>query len=410
MECLAKDYRSSNLQGETSVNPATPARFVRRGAVSASTVFAIALAIVAGLIFAWLFKMVIFDRKKPEKPADTSVAVSVTAANIRDKTEISGMHVRTVKMARDDFNRLKADHGGKAPLTGAQAIGRVTKRPLRAEEPIWEEDLLPFEYPPSVASKLAPGKKASIIEVGARDAMVQVDDVVDLYVTMANDAFGAAGNATAVIAKQAKVVARFNTTRPGAQPAKLDAPRTYTLEVSPYRFALIELAKTLGAKFSIGVTNIASESEGTLAASTASEVSEPSPDIVTPAHLATLFGITPPAPTPPPFTLERLDGLRVTGVQSFPNYAPSRSGAGSVTPVSASPSPVGPSVPSTTPPSGGVVPASGRQGAALPAANPVTPAAALDTRNVVAARGQGNSGFRPLSAKSGGCEACGRKR
>src|SRR5262245_42104302 len=115
MECLAKDYRSEPSQGETPVTAATPAR---RGAVSASTVFAIALAIVAGLIFAWLFKMVIFDRKKPERPVDTSVQVTVTSANIRDKTEVMSIHVKNIRVPQEQFNRLVELHGGKRPLTG----------------------------------------------------------------------------------------------------------------------------------------------------------------------------------------------------------------------------------------------------------------------------------------------------
>ena len=65
-------------------------------------------------------------------------------------------------------------------------------------------------------------------------------------VTLSNDALGMGGQGTAEIAKGAKVVARFGTTRKGAQPTSLTAPRTYTLEVTPYRAALIELAKGMG--------------------------------------------------------------------------------------------------------------------------------------------------------------------
>jgi hypothetical protein len=52
---------------------------------------------------------------------------------------------------------------------------------------------------------------------------------------------------TAVIARDLRVVARFNLTR-AAQP---DPTLTYTLEASPYRHALMELAKGIGATFTL---------------------------------------------------------------------------------------------------------------------------------------------------------------
>ena len=371
---------------------ATPARCARAGAVSANTVFAVALAIVAGLIFAWLFKLVLLDRKPKEIQKDNSVSLAVAATNLYNMTEIQPLHVKTIKVSPEQLKRIVDSNNGLQPLTAAQASGRVTKTPIYAETAIFDRDLEPFTYPPSVSKLLAPGKKPAIIEVPAKAAMVQVNDYVDLHVTMANDAFGAAGNATALIAKGSKVIARFNTTRPGAQPPDRNAPRTYTLEVSPYRHALITLAQSLGAQFSLATTN---PPEDVASASSAADAAEPPADLVTPADLAELFGVKPPEPVKPPFTMERYDGLRLTGALSFPGYSPPR-----VTPISAPAATPAVGAPRT----GGVAPAgltpSNRQSNAAPA-----PArrSAFNPRTAVVSAAAGNYGFRPVGSNQPGC-------
>ena len=201
-------------------------RDVRPAAVSASTVFAIALAIVAGLIFAWLFKMVLLDKKVSPRPLDDSVEITVAAANIYDQMEIKPIHVKRLRVDKKKAESWTKSGKG-AMLTGNQPIGRVTRNWIKAEEPIFEEDLYPYSYPESLDKRLKPGMRPVILSIAAKEAMVQVGDYVDVYCSLTNDMLGAGGNATAEIAKAARVIARFGTTRPGAQPASLTAPRVY---------------------------------------------------------------------------------------------------------------------------------------------------------------------------------------
>src|SRR5438105_2814118 len=105
MECLAEDYhRSFVLPGVTPLVTRTHARGARPAALRASTVCAIALAIVAGLIFAWLFKMVLLDKKPAAPPKDDSVEVTVAAANIFQSMEVKPIQVKKIKMARADYD------------------------------------------------------------------------------------------------------------------------------------------------------------------------------------------------------------------------------------------------------------------------------------------------------------------
>lgn len=391
----------------------TPARPGRPAAISANGVFAIALAIVAGLIFAMLFKIVFFDRPAKTPAPEPSVNLTVAAVNLYDQMTIRPMDIKTVRMSQSEFDRRFAKDRSRRMLTGNQPLGRVPKVPIMAEEPMFEDQLEKFEYPESVAARLGDGMRAVNVDLNAREAMVQVNDVVDLYCSLSNDAFGPGSNGTALMARRARVVARFGSTRPGAQPADPAAPRSYTLEVTPYRMALIELAKTMGAKFSMSASPRAADGAAP-AASGGGESDDPPADVVTSADLARLFRIGPPPVVIPPWEIERYAGLQHIGTVSFPNYVP-----GAPAPSAASPAtPAGPAPRGTN----GVRPAGspttpgqpqGRSAPATPPGSRTTPTSLAPTANRPAmAQGRAfnprtavvsatNFGFRPLNANGG---------
>jgi Flp pilus assembly protein CpaB len=312
--------------------------------MSAGLLFAIAMAIIIGLLFAWLFKMVLLDKKPAPKPVDDTEEITVAAANIYDQTEVKSVHVKKVRVDKKRYAELsKTDRGPM--LKGNQPVGRVTKigHWIKAEEPFYEEDLYPYTYPDSIKRKLEPGYRAAIVTVAAKEAMVQVDDYVDVYCTLSNDALGPGGQGTAEIAKGAKVIARFGTTRPGAQPARLDAPREYTLQVTPYRFALMELAKTMGAKFSLTVAPQPAEgdSKSLPASNDVNDPKEQVADRVSGADLATLFGIAATPGAPGPWEIEKYVGIKNEGKTSYPGYVPPSRAGGSTTPPAPPPAPGG---------------------------------------------------------------------
>jgi Flp pilus assembly protein CpaB len=272
--------------------------------------------------------MVLLDKPKVGKPVDDTVEMTVAATNVYDQMEIRSINVKKIRVSRAEFNAKSKARPGM--LIGNQPVGRVAQRSIMAEEPFYDEDLYRFEYPKSVNTMIRPGWRAAIVTLPAKEAMVQVGDYVDVYATLSNDALGPGGNGTAEIAKGAKVVARFGTTRPGAQPRDINAPREYTLEVTPYRQALIELARTVGAKFSF--TNAPSTIEGDkITPPPANEpTTEPPANLVNGADLAALFGIGAPGPAGPgPGAIEKYVGIHPAGTSSYPGYVPpSRSGNG----------------------------------------------------------------------------------
>lgn len=234
-------------------------RRVRPAAISAGTIFGLTLALVAGLVVATAVKLFVFDRRAKPVAEAPRVKLTVAAVNILDKQQVLPAQVKTVSVATEKYEQYvkMAKELGTKLLEGNQPINRTTLKPIAAEEPLFENQFEPLGYPESIKERLAEGKRAVLVEVPARQAMVQVGDVVDILCTVSNrtPAFGGDnGSATAALAKNLRVVARFNTTRTAATPPPGEY-RSYTLEVDPWQFAAIELAKSVGGIFSLSVAS-----------------------------------------------------------------------------------------------------------------------------------------------------------
>jgi Flp pilus assembly protein CpaB len=310
----------------------------RRAAINASTVFAVTLAILAGLIFAYVFKVFVLDRKKEAapQPAPEKYRLTLAAINMSDKVLVQPGMTKTVTVSKERYDEVLKEYGldpkgyGKvladgrrnALLRDAQPLGRTTIKSIRAEEPMFEDQFEPLNYPVSLKELMKPGKQAVMIEVPGKTTMVQVDDVVDVQCTISNEApvFGPAGSsATAVLARGVRVISRFHTTRTAAAP-----PTTpewpYTLEVEPWQGAIIELARNVGGQFKLSVSGTVKNLDGSeiKAGSTspsdgtqyekASEIvaaNFANTGRVTVNDLALLFGVE----NPPPEYVHRLERL-----------------------------------------------------------------------------------------------------
>ena len=287
---------------------------VRKAAINASTVFAITLAIILGLIGAYIFKTVFMKPKQVEaKPPEETFPLTVLAANVPEQTKIGSLQVRRIRVKKAEYDKYKAEEKDKGEmLTGSQPIGRVTKSPLLAEKPVYESQLVPLHYPKPV--DLAPGKVAATVEVPASNLSVRVGDRVDLLATLSNTDpdIGPTETRTAVMARNVKVVARFNSTAEGARPTasmSRSNTRPYTLEVSNFRYGLIELTKQLGGAFSLRPHSSKDESgAATTVAAKDSETEEQDRTVVTSDDLVKLFGFTRPM-APRYFEVEKVSGV-----------------------------------------------------------------------------------------------------
>lgn len=296
----------------------------RLAQIHASTLFAVILAIIAGLIFAWVFKMVFLNQKPKPITAPTQRRLTVAATNLLDKMQINNGQVKTISVSEEEYNAVVNDprNRSRVLLTGNQPVGRTTIKSIRAEEAIFEDQLEPLSYPETVAFRLGQGMRAVNVDLPPTTSMIQVGDRVDVVCTLANDNALATGNGTitAILAKRLRVVARFGTTRTAATPPA-SGPRSYTLEATPYRSAVINLAKQIGGQIQLNVVPRTPGDDSTsIAAADTSTAEDPQTDRVTTEDLARIFGIQPPAPPAPIMAVERYSGTRVSGAFHFPGY------------------------------------------------------------------------------------------
>lgn len=394
------------------IHPA-PRPVVRSGQLQASTVFALTLALLAGLIGAYLFKTYVLNGKTPAPPAVANgvYQITVAAVNLTDKALISPGQVKTLAVSREEFERVTSN---PKYLRGSQAVNRTTIRPIRAEEPIFEDYLEPLEYPRPVSVLLRPGKRAVILEIPSKQAMVQVGDRVDLLCTLSNDSFGPGQAATAVMARDVRVVARFNTTQTAARPTGGDITRTYTLETTPYRHALIELARTLGATFALSVSPRVGE-EGEVIRDMEMD-DDPQTDRVTSADLAKIFGVTQLVnPYPARWEIERWVGVEQRDSVVYEGYTPPSSKP-TVKPGSSNGStpPAGTGTGAAFPPPMPNPARTGvRPGASTGPTSSIVPASASGGSGALAyasTNASNNFGFRAAPAGGKGCKSCGKKK
>src|SRR5262245_19690017 len=131
----------------------------RRAAINASTVFGLTLAIIAGLIFTLVFKMVVLDQKPAAAAPSPAFKLTVAAANLTDKMMIEPRHVKTISVSEEERARWLKEAAVRKTrlLDGSQPVARTTVKPVRAEEPIFEDMLEPMQYPRPVSEMLAAG-------------------------------------------------------------------------------------------------------------------------------------------------------------------------------------------------------------------------------------------------------------
>lgn len=261
---------------------ATTIPSARRGAIKPSTVFAATVAIVAGLVGAFLFKKFVLDKPNtamaqtlPNQP-QTMRELTVANGNLTI-CPIDPLSLKKVKVTNEEYNEIVRKfnpNGTRQMLVGDQPVRRIPVTPIKSDEPIFEDQLEALHFPTTLGERVRPGMRAINIQVPADRAMFQVNDNVDVMATLMHDAFGPNGGTTACMAPGRRVLARFGTIYPVCCPDDRSSPtRNFTIEVTPCEFSRMTLARTLGAAFELSVSTRPAqiEDESIRAASTGEE-------------------------------------------------------------------------------------------------------------------------------------------
>jgi Flp pilus assembly protein CpaB len=234
----------------------------------ASTIFALIIAVLVslGAVIAVKASGILAPREqKKEAPAPV---VLVAAANIFEGTFIQASDVR-LRPASVQEQREQKDGKLLPPVTAA-AVKRIAAVNIPADTPLKEDYLDPMRAE-ELGRRLLPCERAINCCVNKQycaGGLIKVGDLVDVQLittvegcegrTSSDAGLGAAGdaaattgstgarNASAIIVRNARVIARRNSLYPVNTPLGPDCCINYTLAMNPYRAGLMEFVKDKG--------------------------------------------------------------------------------------------------------------------------------------------------------------------
>lgn len=234
----------------------------------ASTLFALTLAVLAGLGTAAAIKVSGVFNKPPEpQPAAKrpDVPVLVAARNIFAGDLIDTTWVTTRPLRPEELEQYEKNKDQYLPSLPAATYLRVAAKNIEADRPIRREMLQDMAKPESLSHRLLPQMRAvnvAVLKDHAGGGLIQPGEWVDVLLTSQVDSgeHTPISTHTACIAHRLRVIAKRNGLWPVFAPLPEDKPVTFTLEANPYRAALIEYAKSKGQLSLVAVS--AAEQKG----------------------------------------------------------------------------------------------------------------------------------------------------
>jgi Flp pilus assembly protein CpaB len=320
----------------------------------ASTVFALALALLVALGAAAAAKAFgLFDKKPdpppPEKPPAHKVLVA--KVNLFEDMTVTADQVMIRELSAEDQEYMQRKYGERwkeklMPALVTAAHLRVPRRNILADQPLLKDDFTDQTLPDELSKRLEPNTRAVNVTVTkdrSGGGVLRLGEYADVLLTTEIGYGDAKELRTACIARGCKVIMKRNNpwTTMAADPD--DKPMHFTLQANPYRAALIEYAQTHG--------QLSLQPAPTPAKTTSGTFSDPaSPEYATEDQrvekmrqgnltigdkdLARIFSLGPPPvkPVPPPPTvIQHLAGVKDAGYTVIPHggayYSPAHAPA-----------------------------------------------------------------------------------
>lgn len=334
-----------------------------------STMFALLAAVVLGLGVAVTVKATgLLNRAEPKKEAPPTLVLA-TAINVFEGYCLQSADVRLRPIRPDELRAFQ--NGELLPAMTQAAVRRFAKVNIPADTALRRDLLEDMTAPPTLKERISPGMEATNVavpKVHCAGGMISVGDWVNVQlVSEIVNGDGQSTTATALIARNVRVIAKRNSLWPVTAPLAFDAPVNFTLECNPYRAALINYVRDKGM---LMLSPISDSDKQALEARRHEVMSQPriqpvsynlpeSPEFrdedvrvaaflqgnyaVGEGDLMRLFQvryIEPPAPPPPPKRIERFSGVRPVASLEFdhqgefvgaepPGQSPKAQGAGS---------------------------------------------------------------------------------
>jgi Flp pilus assembly protein CpaB len=304
--------------------------------MKASTLFALTLALLLGLGAAATARYAgLFDKKQPPpaEPPEPAPKVLVAGVPLFENITVTSQMVTVMTLSSaEDIKKYKQNPDRYLPAAPSAAHLRIPNHTIAANSILMKSDFKEATMPESLSSRLAPGYRAvnvSVMKDKAAGGVIQVDEYVDVFLTAKICVDATCKNPvsrTACIAKGCKVVMKRGTLWPmwGNDPEGKPIP--FTLEVNPYRAALIEYANGVGqlalipsqppAKkgppFSEPTSREYADEDMRVEKMNSGELTVGAPD------LHRIFGMRPVPPPPPPMRITHIEGTRPVAQSEFP--------------------------------------------------------------------------------------------
>jgi Flp pilus assembly protein CpaB len=214
--------------------------------------FAVIVAVLLGLGVAVAVKASGFLNPAEPKKEPPPPMVLVAAGNIFEGNCLQAGDVR-LRPARSGEELEGLKKGDYLPPMPQAAVRRFAKVSIPADAPIKKEFLEDLNAPPDLRNRLSKGMRAvnaTIPKEHCDGGMIQVGDWVDVSLSTSVESpdGSKSGPATrsAIIARNVRVIAKRNDLWPKNTPLGPSCPCHFTMELDPYRAALLEFAKQKG--------------------------------------------------------------------------------------------------------------------------------------------------------------------
>ncbi len=305
--------------------------------MKASTLFALTLALLLGLGAAATARYAgLFDKKQPPPPEAPEPAPKVLVANVtlfEDITITSEMVTVQTLTSPEDIKKYKLNPERYMPATTTAAHLRTPNHTIVANTILMRSDFKDALLPESLTNRIGPGFRAahvSVLKEKAAGGVIQVGEYVDVFLTAKICVDKDCKNPitrTAPIARGVKVVMKRGTLWQTFANDPDGKPINFTLEVNPYRAALIEYAQSVGQLALVPVQAPAKKGPP-FAESTSREYADEDTRVermnsgeltVGAPDLHRIFGLVPAAPPVPPVAVVHIEGTRPVGATVFPN-------------------------------------------------------------------------------------------
>ncbi len=216
----------------------------------ASTLLVLTIAILIGVGVAVAARVSGIFRRPQAPPPPPEVKVLVAGQNIFEGGLITSGSVKVRNMTPKELEHYREHKDEYLPATPSAIYLRIADAHILTDQPILKKHLKPMEIPSSLNSRLLPSMRSVNVSVNkdhSSGGLIRVGEWVDVLLTSEiTDPEGNTTVKTAPIARRVRVVAKRNTLWPVYAPLDPEKPIPFTIEVNPYRAALVEFAKRHG--------------------------------------------------------------------------------------------------------------------------------------------------------------------